>query len=186
MIDILAFRVYHIIRKAVILLKTFGEKLIEAREKQNLTQKALAEILGITPTRLNYWEKDKREPNIAMIRQMSIALNISISELLELDEFDKQYPDAGIEYTREQAVRSYLTTIGYSVNAQVVKWHWEDENETDPAMKVQIPDEVEYILTKDEHTAIFTQAEFEELQAGAKEAIEGRFYKKVLEQQKQK
>lgn len=121
-----------------------------------------------------------------MIRQMSIALNISISELLELDEFDKQYPDAGIEYTREQAVRSYLTTIGYSVNAQVVKWHWEDENETDPAMKVQIPDEVEYILTKDEHTAIFTQAEFEELQAGAKEAIEGRFYKKVLEQQKQK
>lgn len=177
---------YHIIGKAVILLKTFGEKLIEAREKQNLTQKALAEILGITPTRLNYWEKDKREPNIAMIRQISIALNISISELLELDEFDKQYPDAGIEYTREQTVRSYLTTIGYSVNAQVVKWHWGDENEIDPAMKVQIPDEVEYTLTKDGHTAIFTQAEFEELQAGAKEAIEGRFYKKVLEQQKKK
>ena len=41
-------------------------------------------------------------------------------------------------------------------------------------------------LGKDEHTAVFTQTEFEELQAGAKEAIEGRFYKKVLEQQKKK
>lgn len=186
MVDKLAFRVYHIVRKVVILLKTFGEKLIEARERQNLTQRALAEMLNITPTRLNYWEKDKREPNIAMIKQIATALNISISELLELDEFDKLYPDAGIEYTCEQAVRSYLTAIGYSVNEQVVKWHWEDENETDPAMRIQIPDEVEFTLTKEGHTAKFTQAEFEELKAGAKEAIEGRFYKKVLEQQKQK
>ncbi len=177
---------YHIVRKVVILLKTFGEKLIEARERQNLTQRALAELLNITPTRLNYWEKDKREPNIAMIKQIAAALNISISELLEWDEFDTQYPDAGIEYAREQAVKSYLTAIGYSVNEQVVKWHWEDESETDPAMRVQIPDEIEYTLAKDGHTAIFTQVEFEELQTGAMEAIEGRFFKKVLEQQKQK
>ena len=42
----------------------------------------------------------------------------------------------------------------------------------------------EITLSKDGHTATFTDAEFEELQAGAKEAIEGKFYKKVLEQQK--
>ena len=38
---------------------SFAERLINAREKKNLTQKQLAEKLGITPTRLNYWEKAK-------------------------------------------------------------------------------------------------------------------------------
>lgn len=177
---------YYVFRKVVIALKTFGEKIIEARERQNLTQKALAEMLDITPTRLNYWEKDKREPNIAMIKQIAAALNISISELLELGEFDNQNPNAGVEYAREKAIRNYLTSIGYTVDEQVTKWYWEDENEPDPSKRVQVPDEVEYTLTRDGHTASFTQAEFEELKNGAKEAIEGRFYKKVLEQQKQK
>lgn len=184
MIDSLAFRVYYVFGKVVIALKTFGEKIIEAREKQNLTQKALAEMLDITPTRLNYWEKDKREPNIAMIKQIAAVLNISISELLELGEFDNQYPNAGIEYARENAIRNYLTSIGYTMDEQVTSWHWEYENELNPSEKVQIVDEVEYTLTKEGHIAKFTQAEFEELQVGAQKAIEGRFYKKVLEQQK--
>ena len=49
---------------------------------------------------------------------------------------------------------------------------------------MQIADEILTVLSKDGHTATFTDAEFEELQAGAKEAIEGKFFKKVLEQQK--
>ncbi len=188
MIDKLAFRVYHINRKVVILLKTFGEKLIEARERQNLTQRALAEMLNITPTRLNYWEKDKREPNIAMIKQIATALNISISELLELDKFDKVIDSRKISKEVEclEATIDYCKNLGYAVDERVVKWHWEDEEESDPSKRIQIVDEVEYVLTQEEHTAKFTQAEFEELQAGAKEAIEGRFYKKVLEQQKKK
>ena len=39
---------------------TLGEKIVYYRDKRGLTQKALAERMGITPTRLNYWEKDKR------------------------------------------------------------------------------------------------------------------------------
>lgn len=61
---------------------TFGERIIESRKKLNLNQKQLAEILGITPTRLNYWENNKREPDITMIKNLSKALCVSTDYLI--------------------------------------------------------------------------------------------------------
>ena len=61
---------------------TFGERLVEARKKAGLNQKQLAEALEITPTRLNYWEKDKREPDIFMIKKISSLLHISSDYLI--------------------------------------------------------------------------------------------------------
>lgn len=56
---------------------TFGERLIYARNKKGLNQKQFAELIGVTPTRLNYWEKDKREPDVAMIWKIIKALEVS-------------------------------------------------------------------------------------------------------------
>lgn len=56
---------------------TFGERIVFYRGKKNINQKQLAQILGITPTRLNYWEKDKRQPDVAMIKAISEALEVS-------------------------------------------------------------------------------------------------------------
>lgn len=39
---------------------TFGERLVQLRKEKKISQKDFAAILGISPTRLNYWEKDKR------------------------------------------------------------------------------------------------------------------------------
>lgn len=73
---------------------------------------------------------------------------------------------------------------------KVTKWHWEDENEKAPSEKVQVPDEVETVLSKDGNTATFTEQEFEDLQEcvknGAKETLERLFYKRALEQQHKK
>lgn len=71
---------------------TFGEKLVYYRSKKNLTQKALAETLGITPTRLNYWEKDKREPDVQMILQIANALDVSANVLIGYEEETKKAP----------------------------------------------------------------------------------------------
>lgn len=57
-----------------VLVASFGSNLIEIRKGKGLTQKALAEMLEITPTRLNYWEKDKRFPDLDMIRKLAEAL----------------------------------------------------------------------------------------------------------------
>ena len=45
-------------------MEGFGNTLKELRIKRNLNQKQFAELLGISATRLNYWEKDKREPDL--------------------------------------------------------------------------------------------------------------------------
>ena len=60
----------------------FGDRLIKAREKNGLNQKELAQLLGITPTRLNYWEKNKREPDVFMIKKLASELKVSADYLI--------------------------------------------------------------------------------------------------------
>lgn len=65
---------------------TFGERLVEARENKGYKQNEFAELVGITPTRLNYWEKDKREPDVSMIKKMSLLLEVSCDWLMGNDD----------------------------------------------------------------------------------------------------
>lgn len=67
-------------------MSSFSDRLVEARKKQKLTQKLLAEMLGIGTTRLNYWEKGKREPDIEMIKQIAKLLNVDANYLIGLEE----------------------------------------------------------------------------------------------------
>ena len=63
---------------------TFGESLVFYRTKKGLSQKELAARLNITPTRLNYWEKDKRQPDVPMIKALSSELETSADVLIGL------------------------------------------------------------------------------------------------------
>lgn len=96
---------------------TFGEKLVFYRTKKNMTQKALAEELGITPTRLNYWEKDKREPDVQMILEIAKALDVSANVLIGYEEETKKSPAP--ESAREKEfilldeTNDFLVELGY-------------------------------------------------------------------------
>ena len=68
---------------------TLGEKIVYYRDKRGLTQKALAERMGITPTRLNYWEKDKREPDVKMLNLRCKTREIDPKTLLSDEETEK-------------------------------------------------------------------------------------------------
>ena len=79
---------------------TFGNRLKQARENKGYNQKQFAERLGVTPARLNYWEKDKREPDVAIIKQIAQSLDVSsdwlignniISSEIELTAAEKQH-----------------------------------------------------------------------------------------------
>lgn len=166
---------------------TVGENIKRIRKEKGLKQKDLAEVLNVSEVMISQWENGSRNPKQSTLIKIAKALDVHLRDLADSsiwEEFDRQHPEAGKEYVRYGAAARYLEEMGFTFSYDVIRWHWEDENETDPAMRVQIPDEVEYTLTKDGHSAIFTETEFEELQTGAKEAIEGRFYKKVLDQQK--
>ena len=66
----------------------FGSRLVKLREKKGLNQRQLAEILNITPTRLNYWEKDKREPDFFMFSKIVQVLDADANELLGLNQIN--------------------------------------------------------------------------------------------------
>lgn len=63
-------------------METFGKRLTHYRSEAGYSQKEFAEALGITPTRLNYWEKDKREPDFFYIKKILDLLDVEADLLL--------------------------------------------------------------------------------------------------------
>lgn len=164
---------------------SIGENIRFHRKEKGLTQEELGELLGISGVAVMRYEKGQREPKQETLLKIAKVLGVHPRDLMDQsiwEEFDRQHPEIAEQAKHGLEIIHFLESMGFTVSEQVTKWHW--ENEADPEERVQIPDESEIILSKDGHTATFSQTEFEELQSGAKEVIEGRFYKKVLEQQK--
>lgn len=163
-----------------------GDRIRAIRMERGLTQKELGELCGMADSAIRRYESNRGNPTQKTLLKIAKALGVHLRDLADnswLEEFEQQHPDANERANRGLAVIRYLEEMGFTISSQVLKWHWENENDP-PEERVQIADEILTVLSKDGHTATFTDAEFEELQAGAKEAIEGKFYKKVLEQQK--
>lgn len=67
---------------------TFGERLEKCIKDSNFTQKELADRIGITPVRLNYWVKDKRQPDVYFIKELAGALGVSADYLIGNDHHE--------------------------------------------------------------------------------------------------
>ena len=63
-----------------------GEKLKLYREKYNMTQKEVAEILGVEPGTISKYELGMIEPNIESIKKLAEIFNLTIDELLRDEE----------------------------------------------------------------------------------------------------
>jgi len=64
---------------------TLGQRITHYRKKIGISQRDLAAAVGISPTALNYYEKDKREPNVLILIKLSVVLNITGGALLGLE-----------------------------------------------------------------------------------------------------
>ncbi len=65
------------------LLLAFGEKLRAARERHNLSQETLAEIVNVHRTHLGALELGLRDPHLTMLLILADGLGISPGTLLE-------------------------------------------------------------------------------------------------------
>ncbi len=63
--------------------KKTGEFICNLRKEKNLTQKELANILGITDKAVSKWERGAGYPDISMLNPLADALGTSINELLD-------------------------------------------------------------------------------------------------------
>lgn len=163
-----------------------GRKIRQARKKVGLKQWELAKKIGVSESRISQYENGTQNPRVDTLQKIAEGLGITPVDIIGMEWFDMQLGPEKLEELREaskdSSIDSYLKSLGFTVNYLPIKCH--DEEVDDSGHIASIPDEWGTVLSKDGHTATFTKIEFEELQAGAKEAIEGRFYKKVLKQQK--
>ncbi len=61
-----------------------GMRLRKYREKSGLSQKELAELLGISNSRISNWEQGINRPDADILADLCRALNVSPSELLDV------------------------------------------------------------------------------------------------------
>lgn len=66
----------------IVMDKLFCENLKSARKFACLTQKQVADKLGVVESCYANWEQGRTEPNIDMLRKICTLFNVSIDELI--------------------------------------------------------------------------------------------------------
>lgn len=64
----------------------FGDRLLELLDEKDISQKEFAHILNIAPTTLNGYVRNKRQPDLELIKKIAAILEVSVDCLLEYDE----------------------------------------------------------------------------------------------------
>ena len=62
---------------------TLGERILELRKKNGLSQEQLGEKVNVTRQTISNWELGSTSPNPEQLKLLSNVLNISIDELLD-------------------------------------------------------------------------------------------------------
>lgn len=84
-----------------------GNKIRELRHKNNKTQEALADALGVTCQAVSRWESNKSYPDMEMIPSIANYFKITIDELF------------GYEHEREQKIQEIIHQIdSYHIKAR--------------------------------------------------------------------
>lgn len=78
---------------------TVGERLRAARMKHGLTQKEVARMISVNPSRLGEWERDEKKIPDKRLRQISEALYVKESWLRGGGEPERKTPPAGADKT---------------------------------------------------------------------------------------
>lgn len=79
-----------------------GENIRRARTERGMTQSALAEALGVSDRAVSRWERGTSSPDVTLLAQLALVLEISADALLSVDP---QRIQAAILRATEEATR---------------------------------------------------------------------------------
>lgn len=74
-----------------------GKTIKELREKRKITQKELAEIIGVSDKAVSKWETGKGLPDIGIVEDLAGALSVSVGELLTGEYRENENPSGNIK-----------------------------------------------------------------------------------------
>lgn len=72
-------------------LMAFPDRLARLRKDKGLTQKELAEIVGLNQAQVHRYEKGAAEPSMSALKRLALALGVTTDELVFED--DERGPD---------------------------------------------------------------------------------------------
>ncbi|HBC95136.1 MAG TPA: hypothetical protein DCZ10_20150 [Pelotomaculum sp.] len=93
----------------------------ELRKEKKLTQKELAEQLGVTDKAVSKWERGLSCPDISLLSKLSHVLGVTISELLNGKKAEPSAPDVDAIV---EATLQYADTATKSVIAKNAGWKY--------------------------------------------------------------
>ena len=88
-------------------LKKTGAMIAQLRRQKNLTQKELAEQLGITDKAISRWETGKGFPDVSILDRLANALDVTITEIVNGERSNPE----NVTGESDQAV---LSALGYA------------------------------------------------------------------------
>lgn len=89
-----------------------GNFIMNKRREIGMTQQQLAEKLNISFQAISKWENGTTYPNIEILRDLAIVLEVSVDEILAGSERDKEglsYSKAGIDITYTDAIKKEMS-----------------------------------------------------------------------------
>ena len=97
-----------------------GKFIQQLRKEKNMTQKDLAEKLGVTDRAISKWENGRGMPDLSLMKALCDELDISVNELLsgekiESENYQERFEENilnTIEYTNKKVVHKNLIFIG--------------------------------------------------------------------------
>lgn len=100
----------------------FGKRLAVARAKKNLTQRELADLVGITWSQISRYEAGKAKPRLAVLLSLSEFLDVSPDYLTGASD-DEDGRVITLELTSQQtkALEDFADAEGLSFDAAVQK-----------------------------------------------------------------
>lgn len=86
------------------------EKIKELRLNSGISQKKLANAIGVAQSSINYWEKGQRTPSVSAAQKLADYFNITLDELYDIDNSGDMLKSPitlaahfnGDEYTEEE------------------------------------------------------------------------------------
>lgn len=70
--------------------KNFSSFIAELRKEQDLTQKELADRIGVSDKAVSRWENGKNYPDIEIMQSLGEIFNVSVSELLQGERLEQE------------------------------------------------------------------------------------------------
>ena len=97
---------------------TINERITDLRTMSGLSQKELADKVGVTNSTISFYEQEERSPSVDMIIRLSKIFNVSVDYLLGIDqkrninlsglkEEDIQLIQCMVEHLKNKKVQTY-------------------------------------------------------------------------------